>query len=118
MIFARFVSFFSCKTHFLCIFALAKTGEIVSARESAFFALFLRCETGHFTKLRLRNEVFGNVPSWILSKRSGSHFLILVLLGVQPTHLEIRELMKGSASLLVFNMMLFGPWGKIKNLNV
>ena len=32
------------------IFAPAKTGEIVAARESAFFALFLDCEPRHFTK--------------------------------------------------------------------
>ena len=36
-----------CLFQFFPIFALAKTGEIDLARESAFFALFLDCELAH-----------------------------------------------------------------------
>ena len=47
-IFSPFSDIFSSTNQIICIFALAKTGEIVSARESAFFALFLGDESGQF----------------------------------------------------------------------
>ena len=46
-----FILFSSTKEN-LCIFAPAIPGEIGTARESAFFALFLSSKLGHFTKSR------------------------------------------------------------------
>ena len=46
----RICFFFPCSNHFLCIFAPAKPRENGMAKESAFFALFLACESAQFAQ--------------------------------------------------------------------
>jgi len=83
------------------IFAPAKTGEIVAARESAFFALFLIGESGQFAQEEVKRR--GCFRCYVASnqtqhnQRSKSFIHIFLLVGDQTQPIEIRISLGGSA---------------------
>jgi hypothetical protein len=98
-------SFFSLvQNQILRIFAPAKTGEIVSARESAFFALFLSSESAQFAQEggKGKRGAFAVMFMYAFAQhkqRSKPLSIIFLLMGVQTQLLEIRISLGGSASL-------------------
>jgi len=60
-----FFFFFSRIIHFFPIFAPAKSREIDLVRESAFFALFLRGESGQFTSIMEDDKWGGGFPCYV-----------------------------------------------------
>ena len=83
------------------IFAPAFPGEIGTARESAFFALFLIGESGQFAQEEVKRR--GCFRCYVASnhkqhkQRSKSLIHIFLLVGVQTQPIEIRISLGGSA---------------------
>jgi len=96
-----FFFFFSLTIHFFPIFAPAIPGEIGTARESAFFALFLIGESGQFAQEEVKRR--GCFRCYVASnqtqhkQRSKSLIHIFLLVGVQTQPIEIRMSLGGSA---------------------
>ena len=98
-------SFFSPKRFFI-YFCTAIPGEIGTARESAFFALFLIGESGQFAQKEVKRR--GCFRCYVASnhtqhnQRSRSFIHIVLFVGVQTQPIEIRMSLGGSALLAVF----------------